>query len=191
MLHRALHIYGPTFDPPHLQAFVFLTSRATDVSHLLVQGADAGLFTGLTSMFFNQVRQPTHTTHTNHCTRTLCQFLVDHILLFAFFRIQFCFFFFFTSCAPVHCIALQLLHSKELHAAVVTKHGPTIMRGAVMLNPLTHLWMQVRPLSPWPLPHPPSGRSLTHLWMQVQINTCHSRALPLGMSLSAPYSGRA
>ena len=38
----------------------------------------------------------------------------------------------------------QLLHSKELHAAVVTKHGPTIMRGAVMLNPLTHLWMQVR-----------------------------------------------
>jgi len=65
------------------------------------------------------------------------------------------------------CIALQLLHSKELHAAVVTKHGPTIMRGAVMLNPLTHLWMQ------------------------VHINMCHSWALPLGMSLSAPHSGRA
>jgi hypothetical protein len=51
-----------TRPPVVLQAFVFLTSRATDVSHLLVQGADAGLFTGLTSMFFNQVRLPTQHT---------------------------------------------------------------------------------------------------------------------------------
>jgi len=39
----------------HCKAFVFLSSRATDASALLLQGADAGLFTGHTSMFFNQV----------------------------------------------------------------------------------------------------------------------------------------
>ena len=73
------------------KAFVFLSNRAADASRLLVQGADAGLFSPLSTLFFN-----------------------------------------------------QLLHSNELHTAVVAKHGPAILRGAVMLTPLTDVWMQQR-----------------------------------------------
>jgi len=67
--------------------FVFFNKRAADASLLLLQGADVGLFSPLSTLFFH-----------------------------------------------------QQLHSDELHAAVVAKHGPAILRGAVVLTPLTDAW---------------------------------------------------